>query len=102
MFANHRRDLKEAHAETIKQMERMIVALSDEIDYLRHLLDDRAYVRPSTPAANPSALLPATPGEKLYLSEEEEEALALKMNGYIDEADWGEIESQLGVEITTD
>lgn len=102
MRDKHRQDLKEAHAETIKQMERLIVALSDEVDYLRHLLDSRAYVRPSTPAANPSKLPLAEATEKKYLSEEEEDALALKMNGYITEADWSDIEAQLGVEVTTD
>lgn len=99
MLGTHRRDLKESHAETIRQMERMIVLLSDEVDYLRHLLDQKAYIRPSTPAANPSGLVPAEPGQKLWLSEEEEDILALRLNDYLDDSDLRDLESLTGAPI---
>ncbi len=94
MFDRHRRDLKEAHAETIKQMERIIIILTDEVDYLRYKLGQPPVQRPVVDAVED-----AQP-RKMWLSEEEEDILAMQMNDLLNSEDMKRIESTLGAPLT--
>lgn len=93
----HRADLKEAHAGEIKAMRDTILVQADMIDYLRSKLDGHAYVPQRTPALNPTAQPPAEPGERKWLSEEEEELMALRLNGHISELELAQLQDRLGM-----
>jgi len=100
MRDKHRDDLKEAQAQTIKAMQDTIIVQADMIDYLRAKLDGHAYVAPRTQAINPTKQPPAeeAPAGKMWLSEEEEEILALNMQGHISDLELQRLREELGME----
>ena len=93
----HRADLKEAHAAEVKAMRDTILVQADMIDYFRAKLDGHAYVPSRTPALNPTNQPPAEPGERKWLSEEEEELLALSLNGHISDIELAKLQEGLGM-----
>jgi len=97
MFSRHRNDLKEAHAAEVAALKMAIQVLADQIDWLRYQLAKEPYIAPSTPAANPTGQPETDPGVRAYLSEEEEEALALHLNGHINEQELRSIQEELGL-----
>lgn len=95
MFDRHRSDLKESHALTVKSLQDTILILVDQVEYLRAQLDGRAHVSQARPAVNPSQQPPAAPGLTPYLSEEEEDLLALNLSGHISDQELAELREQL-------
>lgn len=95
----HRADLKEAHEQTIKAMRDTILVQADMIDYLRSKVDGYAYVPTRTAALNPTQQPEADsePGSRKWLSEEEEELLALNVNGHLSDLDLARIQESLGM-----
>ncbi len=99
MFNRHRQDLKEAHEAVVKAMRDTILVQADMIDYLRSKADGHAYVPMRTPALNPSnqPVADPDPGSRKWLSEEEEELLALQLNGHISELELARLQEGLGM-----
>lgn len=100
MFKDHHRaDLKEAHSAEVRAMRDTILVQADIIDYLRAKLDGHAYVSQRTMAINPTHQPPADPaqGSKKWLSEEEEEILALNLNGHISDLELAHLQDELGL-----
>ena len=95
MFGTHRRDLIEAHVREVTALKLLVDSLAEQIDYLRILMGQPNLSR--TKSALPfeeqsPAMDPLVEGLKAYLSEEEEDLLALRDNGHINEM---ELEEQL-------
>lgn len=99
----HREDLKEAQQQTIAAMRDTILVQADMIDYLRAKLEGHGYVPQRTTAINPASQPSAdrTPGDpespKKWLSEEEEELLALNLNGHLSDLELASLQQELGL-----
>jgi hypothetical protein len=94
----HRSDLKEAHANEVKAMRDTILVQADMIDYLRSKVEGHAYVpQRNLVGMDPPPPQPLQPGERKWLSEEEEEILALKLNGHISELELTQLQETLGI-----
>jgi len=90
-------DILAANERTVKAMRDTIIVLHEQIEYLRAKLDGQAFVSAATVAANPTEQVPADAEGPKWLSEEEEELLALKLNGYIDEGQMRSKMEELGI-----
>lgn len=102
MFRPHRADLKEAHEKHVESLMKLVEMLADQVDYLRAVIAQRPYVNPATvQALNPSSLEPVVPGGPSYLTEEEEDILALREFDHISDADVEHLREQLGLERLT-
>lgn len=101
MFDRHRKDLKEAQEQTIKAMRDTILVQADMIDYLRAKMDGVGYVPQRVKAVNPTEQIPVEnpldDNERKWLTEEEEEILALNLNGHINDAELASLQEQLGM-----
>ena len=97
MFNRHRQDLKEAQEQTIKAMRDTILIQADMIDYLRSKADGHAFVSTRTPALNPSQMVPAEMDGPKWLTEEEEEILALNLQGRISDHELQKLQADLGL-----
>lgn len=93
VFDRHRDDLKESHALTVKSLQDTILILVDQVEHLRAQLDGRPHVSAARPAANPTQQQPAAPGVTPYLSEEEEDLLALHLGGHISDQELADLTS---------
>lgn len=76
-------DLKEAHDARVKELMRLVVTLTEQIEYLREQL----HPRPPHPAAGWAGDVPAERPTPHSLSEEEEQILALREYGHLDGAE---------------
>lgn len=92
MFGRHRRDLLEARDREVAALKLVIEALSEQIDYLRIVMG-----QPNLSRA--TSLLPAeeqnpelVEGLHAYLSDEEEDLIALRDAGHINDL---ELEQQI-------
>lgn len=95
----HRADLKEAHEREVAALKLLVEMLAEQVDYLRATIAQRPYVNPrAAQPVNPSQLQPAVPGEPAYLTEEEEEILALRELDHITDSDVEHLREQLGLE----
>lgn len=92
MFGRHRRDLLEARDREVAALKLVIEALSEQIDYLRVLMGQPNLSRAKSvlPVTEQSPEL--VEGLKAYLSDEEEDLIALRDAGHIGEL---ELEQQL-------
>jgi chromatin segregation and condensation protein Rec8/ScpA/Scc1 (kleisin family) len=92
MFRSHRADLLEARDREVAALKLVIEALSEQIDYLRIVMGQPNLSR--TKSALPFELQSPdlVEGLQAYLSEEEEDLIALRDAGHIDEQ---EFEQQL-------
>lgn len=97
MFARHRKDLIDAQERTIKAMQDSIMILVDQVEYLRAQVDGKPHVSMARVAVNPTNQPPAEEGFKKYLSEEEEEAMALHLNGHISDAELADLRMQFNM-----
>lgn len=93
----HRADLKEAHEQIVKAMRDTILVQADMIDYLRAKVDGHAYVPARTVAVNPTDQISAEPGERKWLTEEEEELMALELNGHISPLELAQLQERLNM-----
>jgi hypothetical protein len=100
MFGRHRRDLLEARDREVAALKLVIEALSEQIDYLRVLMGQPNLSRAKSviPAELQSPEL--VEGLKAYLSEEEEDLMALHANGHIDELEMEQALAQAGLRNT--
>lgn len=97
MRDKHREDVLAMHEAVAKAMRDTLLVQADVIDYLRSKLDGHAYVPSRTPAVNPTEQIPADPGERKWLTEEEEELLALRLNGHINDVELANLQESLGM-----
>jgi type I site-specific restriction endonuclease len=98
MFSSHRRDLKEAHAKHVEALEKLAIVLSDQVDWLRWQLSQKAHVSPPLfPKEEEEQTHAKEQAARKWLSEEEEDILALRMNDYLTDADLQELEADLGI-----
>ena len=97
MFRLHRADLKEAHAAEVKALKLTIEALAEQVEYLRAKLDGHGFVSARVPPANPTGQAEAEVGWPKWMSEEEEDLLALNLNNHITDLELQELRSQLGM-----
>lgn len=93
-------DLKEAHEREIKALRLMIDALAEQIDYLRVQLNQSPRAREAIPGLAESPMV--EDGLPLFLTEEEEEAIALRQAGLISEADLERIQQGLNEQFLGD
>jgi hypothetical protein len=97
MRDKHRDDVLRLHEEVTKAMRDTILVQADLIDYMRATADGHAYVPSRTPALNPTQQPPAEPGGRKWLTEEEEEILALNLNGHISDLELAKLQQDLGM-----
>lgn len=97
LFASHRRDLKDAHEAHVKALMKLVEMLAEQVDYLRAKLDGHPHIPVTRPALNPSSLPEPVAGHPLYLSEEEEDMLALQLNDHITDLDLENLRTQLNL-----
>ena len=85
MFGRHRRDLLDARDREVAALKLVIESLAEQIEYLRIVMGQPNLSRAKTliPADEQSPEL--VEGLKAYLSEEEQDLIALRDNGHIDE-----------------
>lgn len=86
-------DLKEAHAGEVRALNKVIEALAEQVEFLRiqlHLAPPQRGPAPDL-AGSPMAM----PDAPLFLSEEEEEALALHEMGQLSDADLARVQEAL-------
>lgn len=99
MFGSHRRDLKEAHDRHVRDLYKLVDVLAEQVDYLRAQLNGVGYIKPGTPAANPTHQPVAEPGQPMFLSEEEEELMALRLHDHISEYDLENLRAELDLRV---
>lgn len=96
-------DLKEAHARELQHLVRTLDVLAEQIDYLRALVGMPHM--PKVRAINPSALPPMEAGWAPWVTEDEEDLLALRDAGMLspDEADHlaEQIRTEMGLDNLT-
>ena len=88
-------DLKDAHEREVKQLMRLVDALAEQIEYLRAQMGRPNMAREL--GLNPSKQPVVMEGSMPYLSEEEEDLLALKEYGHLDERALEEALAQAGL-----
>lgn len=93
LHAAHIADLKDAHAGEIRALNKVIEALAEQVEYLR--LQLHMAPRNQEPIPDLASSPMATDGFPLYLSEEEEEALALRAEGKLSDADLARVQEAL-------
>jgi hypothetical protein len=92
MLGRHRRDLLEAHDREVAALKLVIEALSEQIDYLRILMGQPNLSRTRSTLPVEEQLPEFVEGLKAYVSEEEQDLIALRDAGHINEL---ELEQQL-------
>lgn len=86
-------DLKEAHAGEVRALNKVIEALAEQVEFLRIQLHLAPPSRGPAPDLASSPM--ATPDAPLFLSEEEEEALALHEMGQLSDVDLARVQEAL-------
>lgn len=76
---------------------KLVEMLAEQVDYLRAKLDGHPHIPATRPALNPSEQPPMQAGHPLFLSDEEEDMLALRLNDYITDPDLEELRAQLNL-----
>jgi hypothetical protein len=97
MRDKHRDDVLRLHEEVVKAMRDVLLVQADQIDYLRAKNDGHAYVPQRTVALNPTQQPPAESGGRKWLTEEEEELLALNLNGHLSDLELAKLQADLGM-----
>lgn len=87
-------DLKEAHAGEVRALNKVIEALAEQVEFLRIQLHLAPPVRVG-PAPDLAGSPKAMPDAPLFLSEEEEEALALHEMGQLSDSDLARVQEAL-------
>lgn len=92
-------DLKEAHAEERRALNKVIDALAEQVEYLR-AVQGTAFISASKPATTGLATtLPTEPGRTMHMSEEEEDLLAMRDNDLISDTELEQLRQQLVEEL---
>lgn len=92
MFGRHRRDLLEARDREVAALKLVIESLAEQVEYLRIVMGQPNLARTRS-ALPPEEQMPdLVEGLKLYLSEEEQDLMALRDAGHLNEL---EMEQQL-------
>ncbi len=81
---------------------KVIQVLVDEVEFLRYLLLNRPHMHPLNPAMAPAEGDAPAPDRPMWLSEEEEDILALRLADHISQTDVDALESELGLHIDAD
>lgn len=100
LFARHRRDLIDAMDRVQVAQAQVIQVLVDEVEFLRYMLLNRPHMHPLNAAAAPLAGEPSD--RPMWLSEEEEELLNLRLQDHISQTDLDALQSELGIELDTE
>jgi hypothetical protein len=88
MFRRHRDDLLSAQENERRAKDQVITVLADQVEYLRYLVSQQPHMSPALRGVTletPEA--PEADGFRPWMSEEEEEMLALNLNEHITDAD---------------
>jgi hypothetical protein len=92
MFRSHRNDLIEARDREVAALKLLVDSLAEQIDYLRSLMGQPNLTRATSALPRELQGPDLAPGFANYLSEEEEDLIALQEAGHINEL---ELEQQL-------
>lgn len=82
--------------------QQVITVLVEEVEFLRYLLLNRPHMHPLNPAMQATEPDPANDDMRKWLSEEEEELLALRLGDHISQSDIEALESALGLDVHTE
>lgn len=94
----HRADLIEAQEKTLKAQKMVIDVLAEQVEWLRYQLSGMPHVGSTTAGLNPTDQPVAEVAGRKYLSEEEEDLLALRLNEHITDEDLRALSSELGID----
>ena len=105
MFRRHRDDLLAAQENERRAKDQVITVLADQVEWLRWQLNDKAHMSPALHELHtqerpqfptPEDIPGFDPDFKPYLSEEEEELLALNLNQHISDAELAALREEIG------
>jgi hypothetical protein len=100
LFARHRADLKDAHEAHVRSLNALVDVLAEQVEYLRGIIAQQQHLFPQNlRPLNPSGLVPVEGVEDpMYMSEEEEEILALRQFDHITDQDVERLRGELGLQ----
>lgn len=103
MFRKHRDDLLDAMERERAAWKMVVTVLADQVEFLRYQVTQTphmsAALRDLAEKPAMAATPPADDGFRPYLTEDEEELLALRLNDHIDEADLRELAAELNIPV---
>lgn len=100
LFRKHRDDLL-ASMEREREAWRMVVTvLADQVEYLRYMVTKTPHLSPALRNLTAGETQPVgDAGTRPYLTEDEEELLALRINEHIDDARLRELAKELNIPV---
>jgi hypothetical protein len=93
MFSRHRDDLLRAFEAEREATQQTIRILADQVDYLRYMVMNQPTMTAAQAVSQPAVNV--DPNFRPYLTEDEEELLALRLNDHISESDLRAIQEEL-------
>lgn len=103
MFRKHRDDLLDAMERERAAWKMVVTVLADQVEFLRYQVTQTPHMSQALNSLTADLPAPAAPavGDEFrpYLTEEEEELLALRLNDHIDEADLRELAAELNIPV---
>ena len=101
MFRNHRDDLLASMEREREAMQQTIRILADQVDYLRFMATRVPHMSPVladqlAPIPDEEDFSGPEEGFRPYLSEEEEELLALRLNDHISDVELANLREEVG------
>jgi hypothetical protein len=101
MFRSHRKDLLEARDREVSALKLLVDSLAEQIDYLRILMGQPNLSRAKSVLPFEEQSPELVEGLKNYLSEEEEDLIALRDAGHINELELEEQLARAGIRNTS-
>lgn len=95
LFARHRADLKEAQEAEVRALRMTIDVLAEQVEWLRWQLTQTPHMSNVLKPVNPTAQPDIEDDFPKWMSEEEEDLLALQLNEHITQHDLEAIRSEL-------
>lgn len=102
MFRRHRQDLLDAMERERAAWRMVVTVLADQVEYLRYMATQAPHMSPALRNLTSEAPAPAAAAAedvRPYLTEEEEELLALRLNDHIDETRLRELADELDIPV---
>lgn len=103
MFRKHRNDLLDAMERERAAWKMVVTVLADQVEFLRYQVTQAPHMSVALRdlAEKPvmTTASPAADGFRPYLTEDEEELLAARLNGHIDEAELRAFAEELNIPV---